>query len=193
MLHFGFKAIIASRGYHVYKEITWSDAKVNAKVKIEIETNQRSISIDPYLCAVKAKHKYFDCWKTVDHVPREFSRYNYFFIKKEGGRVGGNVKSLNCKLWLIPSEDLEVPLLLTFSCPEKWARNKMKEFINDFYTYDVTGMIHNDGSSDESNIEINLELTEKEDDKEEVQTVVDNEEASKLLRQDATCIVIDDD
>ena len=39
------------------------------KVKIEIETNQSSIAIDPYSCAVKAKEKYFDGWKTIGHVP----------------------------------------------------------------------------------------------------------------------------
>ena len=53
MLHFDFKAIIALQGYHVYKETAWSDTKVNDKVKIEIETNQSSITIDPYACTVK--------------------------------------------------------------------------------------------------------------------------------------------
>ena len=61
----------------------------------------------------------------------------------------------------ISSRGLEVPLLLTFSCPEEWVQNKMKDFINDFYTYDFTGIIQNDGSSDESGTEVNLELTEK--------------------------------
>ena len=62
---------------------SWSNAKVNQKVKIEIETNQSLIAIDPYACAVKAKKKYFDGWKTFGHVPREISRYIYFLIKKE--------------------------------------------------------------------------------------------------------------
>ena len=66
MLHFDFKAIISSRGYHVYKQTAWSDAKVNDKVKIEIET----------------KHKYFGGWKIVGHVPREISRYIYFSNQK---------------------------------------------------------------------------------------------------------------
>ena len=55
MLHFEFKAIIASRGYHVYTEIARSDAKVNDKVKIEIETNEILIAIDPYAPAVQSK------------------------------------------------------------------------------------------------------------------------------------------
>ena len=70
----------------------------------------------------------------------------------------------------------------------------MKDFINDSETYDFTGIIYNNSSSDESDIEIDLELTKKEDDKEEVEPsalVVDNEVTSKK-RQDTACIVIDD-
>ena len=70
------------------------------------------------------------------------------------------MKSLNYKPSSIPS-GLEVPLLLTFSCPEKGVQSKMKDFINDFNTYDFTEIIHNDDSSDESNIEINLKQTGK--------------------------------
>ena len=101
MSTYNFKATIASRGYH--KETTRLNATVNGKVKIEIETNQSSIAIDPYACAVNAKEKYFDGWKTVGHVPREISRYIYFFIKKENGKITGKVKSLNDKLSPIPS------------------------------------------------------------------------------------------
>ena len=61
----------------------------------------------------------------------------------------------------------------------------MKDFINDFRTYDFTGIIHNDNSLDESDTEIDLELTEKEDNKEEIEAltpVVDHKVTSKLLR-----------
>ena len=70
----------------------------------------------------------------------------------------------------------------------------MRDFINDSETYDFTGIIYNNSSSDKSDIEIDLELTKKEDDKEEVEPsapVVDNEVTSKK-RQDTACIVIDD-
>ena len=43
-----FKAIIASSGYHVYKEMSWSNAKINRKVKVELETDAKSLSTDPY-------------------------------------------------------------------------------------------------------------------------------------------------
>ena len=55
MLHFEFKSIIASRGYHVCTEAVRSDAKVSDKVKIEIETNEILIAIDPYASAVQSK------------------------------------------------------------------------------------------------------------------------------------------
>lgn len=192
MSAYSFQATIASRGYHIYKDTLWSNAKVNEKVKIEIETNQSSIAIDPYACAVKAKERYFDGWKTVGHVPREISRYIYFFIKQENGKITGNVKSLNYKPSPIPSGGLEIPLQLTFSCPKQWVRDTMKGFIDDFYSYDFTGIIHNDESSDESDFEIDLEieststevLEEEEEEEEESKVCPKNEEKN-------ICIVID--
>ena len=50
---FSFKAIIASRGYHVYKETSWPNAKLNNEVKVELETDAKSLSTDPYACAIK--------------------------------------------------------------------------------------------------------------------------------------------
>ena len=167
MPHFDVKAITASRGYTTYKETVW----------------------------LEPKHKHLDGWKAVAHFPRKISRDIYFFIKKEGESISGNVKSLNCKSSPIRPEDLEVPLLLTFSCPKEWVRNKMKDFINDFYLYDFAGIIHNDNSSHETDIEIDLKLTEKEDDKEETEAsalVVDDKVTSKLLRKDMACIAIGD-
>ena len=38
----------------------------------------------------------------------------------------------------------------------------MKDFINDFYTYDFTRIIHNGDRSDESDAEIDLELYKEE-------------------------------
>ena len=94
-MDYSFQCVIASRGYHVYKETSWSDATIGEDVKVELETNKRSIETDPYSCAIKAKHKYFIGWKTVGHIPREISRYVYFFIKEEGGKVIGTLKSLS--------------------------------------------------------------------------------------------------
>ena len=37
---YSFKAKIASRGYHVFKETFWSNAKEGDEVKVELETNK---------------------------------------------------------------------------------------------------------------------------------------------------------
>ena len=83
MSPYNFQATIASRGYHAYEETTWSNAKVSEKVKIEIETNQSSIAIYPYACAVKAKEKYFAGWKTVGHAREKFRSISTFSSKKK--------------------------------------------------------------------------------------------------------------
>ena len=163
MSTYSFQAATASREYH--KETTWSNAKVNEKVKIEIETNQSSIAIDPYACAVIGKPKCFDRWKSVAHVPREISRYIYFFTKKGNGKITGNLKSLNYKPSPFPSGGLETPLQVTFSCLVEWVRDKMKNFNDDFYSYNSTGILHNDDSDFEIDLE-NVDVVEDDDDEE---------------------------
>ena len=84
----------------------------------------------------------------------------------------------------------------------EWVRDKLKDFIDDFYSYDFTGILHNDESSDDSDIEIDLEsvdVVEDDDDDEEtdkmkpVSSVVDMEITNTIIRQEATWIVIDVD
>ena len=113
---YNFKAIIASRGYHVYKETSWSNAKINEEVKVELET----------------KNPYFSDWKTVGHIPREMSRYVYFFIKEENGNVSGTIKSLKYKSFPIPLRGLKVPLLLKFFAKDKWVVDNMEKFVLNF-------------------------------------------------------------
>ena len=146
---YSFKAIIASRGYHVYKETSWSKAKLNEEVKVELEKNTISLSTDPYACAIKIKNPYFNDWKTVGHIPREISRYVYFFIKQESGNVSGTLKSLKYKPSPIPSGGLEVPLLLKFSARDKWVVDTMEEFVLNFYSYEYTGNFSIDDNEDD--------------------------------------------
>ena len=56
---YSFKAKIASRGYHVFKETSWSNAKEGNEVKVELKTNKSSNKIDPYACTISAKEEYF--------------------------------------------------------------------------------------------------------------------------------------
>ena len=64
---FSFKVIIAPRRYHVCKETSWSNSKLNDEVKVELETDAKSLSTDPYACAIKSRHSYFVGSKTVGH------------------------------------------------------------------------------------------------------------------------------
>ena len=77
----------------------------------------------------------------------------------------------------------------------------MKDFIDDFYSYHFTGIRHNDESSDDSDIEIDLrkvDVGEDDDNEEEadkmkpVSPVVDKEIINTLIEQEAACIVIAD-
>ena len=150
---YSFKAKIASRGYHVFKESSWSNAKEGDEVKVELETNKSSNKIDPYACVIRAKEEYFKGWKTVGHIPREMSRHVYFFIKSEGGSVNGTVISTKYRTSPIPTGGLEIPLLQTFSCSKAIDFGKMKTFVQTFYDYNFNGtVIEEENSDDEDEI-----------------------------------------
>ena len=70
------------------------------------------------------------------HIPREISGYVYHFIKTEGGFVNGSVISTKFHPLSIPSDVLEIPLLLKFSCPEQKTFEKMKNFFDSLYDYE---------------------------------------------------------
>ena len=146
-----FEAIIASRVFHVYKETTWSNAKIGDEVKVEVESNLKSIAHDPYSSALKAKHESFTGWKMVGHTPREISRYVYFIIKQSGGRVRGKLKSLKYKPSPIPAGGLEVPLLLKFAPQDKWVTDKLEEFVENFYSFDFAGDLVVNDEDEKSN------------------------------------------
>ena len=68
----------------------------------------------------------------------------------------------------------------------------MKDFIDNFYSYDFTGILRNDESSDANDIEIDLESVDVvEDDDEEaekmkhISPVVDKEIGDTLIQQEA--------
>ena len=166
LITFYFKAIIASRGYHVYKETSWSNAKINEEVKVELEKNTRSLSTDRNACTIKTKNPYFNGWKTVGHIPREISHYVYFFIKEENENVSGTLKSLKYKPSPSPSGGLEVPLLLKFSATKgKWVVDTMEEFMLNFYSYEYSGnlSIADNEDADEDDDECQAIMIESEE------------------------------
>ena len=107
-----FQAKVASRGYHVYKETTWRNAMENEKVTVAIESNEASRQIDPYCCAILIKSG--ESVVTVGQITREISRHYNFFLKEKGGEINGNVFSATYRPLLIPSDGLEIPLVLRF-------------------------------------------------------------------------------
>ena len=77
----------------------------------------------------------------------------------------------------------------------------MKDFIDDCYSCDFTGIRHNDESSDDTDNEIDLgkvDVGEDDDNEEEadkmkpVSPVVDKVIINTLIEQEAACIVIAD-
>ena len=108
---FSFKEIIVSRGYHVYKEASWFNAKINEKVKVELKTDAKSLQ----LCYKSETFILYRMKNSGTYIPCAISRYVYFFVKEENGKVFGRLKSLKYKISPIPSGGLEVPLSLTFN------------------------------------------------------------------------------
>ena len=159
---YSFDSKITSRGYHLYRNSTWQNAKPGDKVKMEIETNKSLKSIDPYACVIKIKHKFFDTWLIVGHIPRELIRYRYFCLK-EGGNITGHLICTNYKESPIPAGDLEVPLQLTFSVKSERIFELMKSFVNYLYEYDHTGKQEKNNeeeSSDDEQIDIQITIQE---------------------------------
>ena len=73
----------------------------------------------------------------------------------------------------------------------EWVRDKIEHFIDNFQSYDFTGILHNDESFDDSDIEIDLEKVDVvEDDDEEkagkmkpVRPIVGKEITNTLMHQ----------
>ena len=58
-------------------------------------------------------------------------------------------------MWFL-SGGLEIPLLLTSSCPEQKTFEKMKNFVDSLYDYDYSG-VNDEESSDEEEAAIVIE------------------------------------
>ena len=154
---------IASRGYHVYKNVNWGNAKEGDKVTIEIETDKESKKIDPYCCSIKAMIGNPKQIATVGHIPREISRHVYYFLKEEGGKVDGFVFNTKYRPSPIPSGGLEIPLMLSFKSPRYVTHTKMKGFLDNLYNWDYEPEINdseNEGEEETIEIAINEEDSE---------------------------------
>ena len=142
---------------------------------------------------MKAKDSYFIEWKTMGHIPREISRYIYFFIKDENGKVFDTF--VKYKVSPIPSGGLEVSLPLSFSCKERWVINTIEMFVEEFYSFEYSGNLHSvddtNDSDDKKEIDYQTITLETENVKEEID---DPEQTDSEIDKNLDIpIVIDDE
>lgn len=186
---FSFSRIIASRGYHIYMHTTWEKANVNDKVFVQLETNIESIKIDPYCCAFKIRDESKN-YITVGHIPREISRFVYFFIKEENAMVDGYLLSTQYRQSPIPAGGLEVPVKLKFTSRQFDIHNKMIKFIAQ-YDYDAEVSYGNDESDEvsfsSSDSDENIDQSSSSSDEDEFSSIQRNR---KLKRK---AVIYDED
>ena len=141
----------------MYINSTWQNAKPGHKLKVETDTIKSSKSID-LNGVIKIKHKFFDTWLTMGHIPREIPRHATSFME-EGRNVTGYQISTTDKVSPIPNGALEVRLLQTFFVKSERIFKLMKSFVNDFYDNDFTGKQaenNEEESGDDEEIDIKL-------------------------------------
>ena len=63
--HSKLTAIIVTRGYYIYKNTSWTNAKMGEKVIMEVETKIASLETDPFAFAIRLKIKFFDSFNLV--------------------------------------------------------------------------------------------------------------------------------
>ena len=105
--------------------------------------------VDPYACAIHVEGKYFNFRKAAGHIPREISRYIYCFIKKEEGSITVKILSVKYRSSSIPSEGLEISLILKVNSSKSITFLNMKQFVNEHYEYEFTGKVKIEESEDE--------------------------------------------
>ena len=48
-MRFSFSTNVASRGFYIYKNTAWENANIGQEILVQLETNEDSKKIDPYL------------------------------------------------------------------------------------------------------------------------------------------------
>ena len=125
---YSFSAEVGSRGYRVYRNTSWNQIYVNQAVAAHKEKNIVSLQIDPYCCAITITRVDKIGPVTVGHIPREISRFVYFFLHEQGA-ISGTVVDTEPRISPIPEGDLEIKLLLNFTHPVERILNRMKELV----------------------------------------------------------------
>jgi len=123
-----FSAEIGSRGYHVYRDTTWRNISLHQQVGVAKETNELSIEKDPYCCKITITRVDRIGPVTVGHIPRELSRFVFYFLH-EGGSVFGTVAGIAPNISPIPEGGLEIPILMHFTHRNMIILEKMNSFV----------------------------------------------------------------
>ena len=147
---YSFQATAAARGYHVYINTTWDQAKVGGKVLVEIESDKKSKEIDPYCCSIRT---------SVNQQIKTDLRV-YFFLKDEHGHIDGTVKSIDYRPSPIPAEWLGISFTLNFKSPHYITHTKMKEFMSALYSFDYNGNKEDERNESSLDEEINVLIKE---------------------------------
>ena len=145
---YSFTATVASRGYHVYKNTSCTNARVVEKVTVEME-KKISLEVDPHARAIKIQNRFFESLINVGHTPREISRHVHFFIKTEGAKIIGHVKSLTYRPSTTPPRGLEIPLQLTFTCDDKLTLDLMNGLVKSLYDWNYNGLVQDNNDEDD--------------------------------------------
>ena len=116
-IEYSFKAKIAPRGYHVFKETTWNNVKEGNSVRADLEINKLSKNVYPYACAILAKNTFFTPGKRWDISREKFLVMFIILSRQKMVLQMVQLYQLNIVHRLISSGGLEMPLLLKFSCP----------------------------------------------------------------------------
>ena len=130
---------------------SWENAQVGQIVDVSLETDANSKMVDPYCCRIRVKNAE-QRWVTVGHIPREISRFVFYFIREEGGTVNGRLLSTRYRPSPIPAGGLEVPLELNFSCMRFITIEKMRSFVGQYNYDDEMVLIEEENDDEEQSV-----------------------------------------
>ena len=108
-----------------------------------------SLEVDQYACVIKIKNRFFYSLLTVGHIPSEISWHVHYFIETKDGKFICHVKSLTYRPSSIPSEGLEIPLQLTFTCDDKLTLDLMNGLVKSLYDWNYTGLVQDNNDEDD--------------------------------------------
>ena len=151
---------------------------INQPVDVYKETNIIPEAYDPYCCKITITR--VDRTVTVGYIPRELSRYVFYFLH-EGGAVVGSVASTNYRPSQITEGEVEVPIYLPFTHISGVVIDKLKEFI-----VFQTGRMGETFAFDDDDDEMDEEDTAVEDDEDE-----ETEECENIVPEPEIIDVID--